>query len=93
MNIFDSLKSYAEQYEVVDSRSFSPEELAGVKSASVVASQYGMSCCFFMKSGCQKYIPLSRDSIAKVGDPVDCSKAKLLTLKRGDDDIISRLEI
>ena len=93
MNIFDAMKSYAEQYVVVDSRSFDAEELACVRTAKVVASQYGMSCCFYMKSGCQKYLPLSRDSEANVGDSVDLSKAKVLTLKRGEDDFINRLEV
>jgi hypothetical protein len=93
MNIFDGMKAYAEQYVVVDSRNFDAEELACVKSAKVVASQYGMSCCFFMKSGCQKYLPLSRDSQANIGDSVDLTKAKVLTLKRGEDDFINRLDI
>lgn len=95
MNILESLKAYAEQYQVVDSFNFEAEEIASVKIAKVVSSQYGMSCCFYMKSGCQKYLPLSRDSqaTANVGDVVDLTKAKVLILQRGDDDIINRLEI
>lgn len=84
MNFLESLKSYGESFTVTDSRDFDPEELASVKSAKVVASQYGMSCCFYMKKGGQKYIPLSRDAQACIGDDVDLTKAKLLTLSNGD---------
>jgi hypothetical protein len=88
-NVFASLTKYAEGWKVIDSRSFNEEEIAAVKSASVVSSQYGSSVCFLMKSGGQTYIPLSRDSELSVGDSVDLTKAQLLTLHRdGDDDII-----
>jgi hypothetical protein len=47
-----------------------------------------------MKSGCQTYIPLSRDSSATEGDRVDLAKAKILTLvKEGTDEKIDRVEI
>lgn len=88
-NVFASLTNYADNWKVVDSRAFNSEEIAAVKSASVVSSQYGSSVCFLMKSGGQTYIPLSRDSELAVGDTVDLSQAQLLTLHRdGDDDII-----
>ena len=88
-NVFASLTKYAGNWQVVNSRSFNAEEIAAVKSASVVSSQYGSSVCFLMKSGGQTYIPLSRDSQLAVGDSVDLTKAQLLTLHRdGDDDII-----
>lgn len=87
--VFDSLTKYADNWKVVDEREFNSEEIAAVKSASVVSSQYGSSVCFLMKSGGQTYIPLSRDSQLAVGDSVNLSQAKLLTLHRdGDDDII-----
>ena len=88
-NVFASLTKYAEGWKVVSNRSFNEEEIAAVKRAEVVSSQYGSSVCFFMKSGGQTYIPLSRDSHLAVGDSVDLTKAELLTLHRdGDDDII-----
>ena len=92
MNIFDALKSYATQYQETARRNFNEEELEQVKSAKVVASQYGMSVCFFMKEGCQKYIPVSRDSACSIGDTVDLTKAQLLTLEK-DDEKITRVEI
>ena len=94
MNIFETLKSYANQFKVANRRAFSKEELNLVNDAKVVLSQYGMSVCFFMKDGCQKYIPLSRDSVANVGDVVDLTKATILTLKKdGSDETIDRVEI
>ena len=87
--VFDSLQVYGGSWNVVDSRSFDAAEIAAVKRAEVVSSQYGSSVCFFMKSGGQTYIPLSNTSSLCVGDDVDLNKAKLLTLHRdGDGDII-----
>lgn len=91
-NVFASLTKYADNWKVVDSRAFNEEEIAAVKSASVVSSQYGNSVCFMMKSGGQTYIPLSRDSELAVGDNVDLTKAQLLTLHRDGDDDIMRVE-
>ena len=94
MNIFASLKSYANSFKKVGTRDFSAEEVNLVNNAKVVLSQYGMSVCFYMKDGCQKYIPLSRDSVASEGDAVDLTKAKILTLKKeGSDEVIDRVEI
>ena len=94
MNIFETLKSYANAFKPVKSRPFNQEEINLVNKAEVKLSQYGMSVCFFMKDGCQKYIPLSRDSVANVGDVVDLTKATILTLKKeGSDETIDRVEI
>ena len=91
MNIFAGLQKYATSYEVTNTRDFTSEELSMVKSAKVVASQYGMSCCFFMVDGCQKYIPMSRDSVSPVGTDIDLTKAKILTLEK-DGESINRIE-
>ena len=94
MNIFETLKSYANSFKEINRRAFSQEELNLVHRAEVKLSQYGMSVCFFMKDGCQKYIPLSRDSVASEGDQVDLTKAEILTLKKeGSDETIDRVEI
>lgn len=89
MNIFSKLQVYAGKWNLKVSRSFEAEEIAAVNKAEVVASQYGNSVCFFMKSGGQTYIPLSNDSALAVGDSVDLSKAQLLTLEKdGESDIV-----
>lgn len=93
MNIFDSLKKYNEAWQVVSSRNFDPEEIESVIHAKVVESQYGLSACFFMKGGGQKYIPMSRDSVVTTGDDIDVAKAKLIVLRRDGEDDIVRVEI
>ena len=93
MNIFSGLQVYGGNWNVVKSRSFDAEELALIDRAEVVASEYGNSVCFFMKSGGQTYIPLSRDSSLTVGDSVDVAKAQLLTLPRDGNDDITRVQI
>ena len=88
MNIFSSLRVYADKWQVKDTQNFSAEEIALVDRAEVVDSQYGHSVCFFMKAGGQTYIPLDQNSSKAVGDAVDLSTAKLLTLsKQGEADI------
>lgn len=88
MNIFSALRVYADKWNVKETRDFTQEEINEIDTASVVDSQYGMSVCFFMKSGGQTYIPLSNDSSKSVGDTIDLKTAKLLTLGRqGEADI------
>ena len=80
-------------WTVKDTRPFSPEEIALVKRAEVVASKYGNSVCFFMQAGGQTYIPLLNTSSLTVGDSVDLKTAKLVTLCReGKDDIYRVME-
>ena len=89
MNIFSKLRQYAGKWQLKDSRKFSEEEIAAVERTEVVASQYGNSVCFFMKQGGMAFIPLSKESTLGVGESVDLSTAKLLTLsKEGEDDIL-----
>lgn len=89
MNIFGTLRTYAGKWSLKSSRKFEDEEINAVSKAEVVPSSYGNSVCFFMKSGGNKYIALSSDATVGVGDPVDLSKAQLLTLeKEGEPDIL-----
>ena len=95
MNIFSGLQVYGGSWNVVvdKTRGFNEEELALIERAEVVPSEYGNSVCFFMKTGGQSYIPLSRDSQLTVGDSVDITKAKLLTLHRDGSEDITRISI
>lgn len=93
MNIFNSLRNYAGKWSVKESRNFSEEEVNSVSEAYVVDSQYGNSVCFVMVGGGQTYIPLSTNSSLGLGDSVDISKAKLLTLSRAGEADIQRVEI
>lgn len=95
MNIFSGLQVYGGSWNVVadKTRGFNEEEIALIERAEVVPSEYGNSVCFFMKAGGQSYIPLSRDSQLTVGDSVDITKAKLLTLHRDGSEDITRISI
>ena len=91
-NIFSSLRVYAGKWNLKSSRAFSPEEVAAVASAVVVASQYGNSVCFTMVGGGQTFIPLSQNSAKAVGDSIDLTSAKLLTLGKPGEVDIFRIE-
>lgn len=91
-NIFSSLRVYAGKWNLKSSRAFSPEEVAAVASAVVVASQYGNSVCFTMVGGGQTFIPLSQNSAKAVGDSIDLTSAKLLTLEKSGESDIFRVE-
>lgn len=89
MNIFNSLQVYAGKWSVKSTRAFDKEEIAAVKQAVVVPSQYGNSVMFTMVAGGQTYIPLSSDATVGVGEIIDLNKAQLLTLsKDGESDIV-----
>lgn len=91
-NIFSSLRVYAGKWQLKASRGFSAEEVAAVSSAVVVASQYGNSVCFTMVSGGQTFIPLSQNSAKAVGDSIDLTSARLLTLEKSGEADIYRVE-
>lgn len=100
MNIFASLKVYAAKWTVKatkdadgnpipNPRNFTAEEIAYISHAEVVPSLYGNSVELTPVSGGKSYIPLDKNSTLGVGDIVDLTKAKLLTLeKQGEKDII-----
>ena len=88
MGIFDSLKTYGGKWMPKSVRKFTNEEITLVDKAQVVDSQFGMSCCFFMKNGTTMYVPMSQDAKSEVGDMVDLSSAEIVTLeKQGEKDI------
>ena len=92
MSIFDKLEVYAAKWAKTASRSFQTEEIAAVKNAVVVESEYGNSVCFFMKAGGRTYLPLSTESAYQLGEEVDLTSAKLITLSKSGEADISRVE-
>lgn len=90
--LFDGLQSYAGKFEEIGRRNFTAEEINAVTRAEVKSSDYGLSCCFFMKSGVRKYIPMSTNSSYQLGDTVDLTKAQVVTLHRDGDGNILRVE-
>jgi len=94
-NVFSTLTSYGEGWNVTATRKFNEAELKAVSSVEVVESQYGKSACFHMIGGGSKYIPISKKSepSVAVGNSLSMSNLTLLTLSRpGSSDII-RVEL
>ena len=91
-SIFSNLREYAGKWSVKERKAFSAEDKAEVVSATVVPSQYGSSVCFFMKSGGQKYIPLSNTSKAQVGQSINLDNAQIITLGKSGEEDIMRIE-
>lgn len=88
MNIFASLKVYAGKWSEKEAREFSAEEIEAIATAVVVPSQYGNSVQFIRKEGGMSFIPLDQNSNVGVGEMIDLTKAKLVTLeKEGEADI------
>ena len=80
-------------WTVKDTRQFNAEEISMVSRAVVVPSDDGNSVCFFMQTGGQTYLPLSRQSKLTVGDSVDMKTVKLITLyQKGKADITRVIE-
>lgn len=72
-------------------RSFSIEERNSVENTEIVATQYGNSVCFKLKSGRETFIPLSNSSLLRTGESIDLSKGKLIGLCREGEDTIWRV--
>ena len=94
-NVFGgSLQVYGENWQKVNERAFNADEIASVRSNSVVNSQYGKSVCFFLKGGGQSYIPVSKQGAdPALGSSIDLTTAKLVTLHREGDGDILRVEL
>ena len=92
MGLLDGLRVFASSWEVTSTDKLSAADIKSVEKAEVVSSTYGLSACFFMKSGGRKYMPLSRDVEAEEGDEIDLKSAKVLTLSKDGEDDIMRLE-
>ena len=88
MNIFSSLRIYAGKWSEKETRNFSQEEIDAITMAVVVPSQFGNSVQFLRKDGGMSFIPLDQNANVGVGEIIDLSKAKLVTLeKQGEADI------
>jgi len=94
MGILDSLRLYRGKWEESGRSGFSASDIEAVASATVVASDFGHSVCFMLKSGGMKFMPVSNTSKpTEVGESVDLTKATVITLSREGDADIERIEI
>ena len=92
MNIFNTLTSYAGSYYVKSKRLLTDEEKSGVAKVETMSSQYGISVCFFMKNGTQKYIPISNTTSLEAGEVLDINKILILVLSKENGPDIIRVE-
>lgn len=93
-NVFGTLTTYGENWQVTARRSFNEVEKNAVRTANVVPSNFGKSVCFFMKAGGSTYIPMSQKGVQLAeGSVVDINKCELITLERSGDAPITRVEI
>lgn len=77
------MQKYGESWTVVSERPFNAAELAAIREAAVVNSDYGISACFFMKQGGTYYIPISdRGAQPAVGSKLDLAKCTFVRLTR-----------
>ena len=83
---------YAGKWSVASSTKLSAQESANFNSCKVVNSEYGLSACFFMKSGGQGYIPLSQESNLVEGDEIKLDSIKVLTLVKDGESPIQRID-
>lgn len=94
MGILNSLRLYRGKWEESGRSAFSAEDINEVASATVVASDFGHSVCFMLKSGGMKFMPVSNTSKpTQVGDKVNLENATVITLSREGDADIQRIEI
>ena len=94
MGFLDSLTTYAGTWEETGREKLSATEIKSIDKIEVVKkdNEWGtsVSMCFFMKSGGQKYVPLSRDCDLEDGDTVNPKSVEIITLERDGDEPIYR---
>jgi hypothetical protein len=92
MGVFDSLKKYAGNWNVIARMSVESElgdNLNDLVSTEVVPSEYGISVKFNFKKGYSQFIPVSKeDDKLEIGDTPSIDGLEILRLHRdGDEDI------
>ena len=92
MNIFNTLLSYAGSYSLTSKRLLTDEEKSEVAKAETINSKFGVSVCFFMKNGAQKYIPVSTTTHIEAGETLDINKISILVLSKVSGESIMRVE-
>lgn len=78
--LFDVIRIYQSDWKEVSKRTFTQAECAEVTEATVVASKYGKSVCFFMPNKGKAFIPLEPLAKSAIGDKLDMSTLELVSL-------------
>ena len=87
MEFYDLIKIYKSEWEEVSSRKFTEAEVNAVQEATVVASKYGKSVCFFIPSKGKGFVPLEPIAKVNLGDKLNMSEIELVNLKYIGNDI------
>lgn len=93
MGLFTGRTVYAGKWSVKGVNKMSNDDIQMVSNATIVPSEYGLSVCFFMKTGGQVYIPVSNDCNVAVGQSVDLTKAEIITLEKPGESDIERVRV
>ena len=64
-----------------------------IKSAEIVASNFGKAVCFTMISGAQCFIPVSNDCNPAIGQKIDPSLMEVIELEKQGEGIKKRIRI
>lgn len=91
MSLLGSLKKYG-AWTLNTSERLSNEELATIKDAKVVTSEWGLSVKITYKNGNISFAPLDSRSSLSLDDTVDMSKGALQEYIKGDESCIKFLE-
>ena len=78
-NIFAGLRAYLGPWEISSVRSLNESEKNLILRAEIVDSDYGSSCCFFMKNGTKTFMPMDKDYSGKsIGEVLDVNKIEIV---------------
>ena len=88
---YSFINPYRKKWTIKSVERFTQEEIRLVAKAQVVDSEYGASCCFFMKNGSTIFVPMSNDSKANVGDILKMSEIEIVTLEKEGCNPIQRI--
>ena len=92
-NKFDGLLNLG-KWRVINSESFTEEELNLVESNEVMEMEYGKAVCLYMKDGQVHRLMLSINSQnIPVGTSINLATAKYLTLSKPGSGTINRVEV
>lgn len=92
MNFFAGKKVYGGKWSEKTSYNLSKEDQDMITKAQVVDSEYGHSCCFFLKNGSCVYTPMSTDAVHnKIGDLLDVSTLEVVVLEKAGEADIERI--
>lgn len=73
------------------SYNLSIEEQDMVSKAQVVATEFGASCCFFMKDGTTIYTPMAKDAVSGIGDLLNLKTLEIVVLEKKGESNIERI--